>query len=200
MAVLGSIYMGIATVTEAAALCVLAAVLFAWANRTLGWGTLLDCILAAVKTTSMIILIVMGASFLSRAIGILGNPRELTQYIGSLDLSPYVLIIMLGLIYLLLGCILDCFSIVVVTLPIALPLTTQARFDPIWFGVFMILMVELSQINPPVDFNLLVIQGLTGETIGTIAKAAVFFLMILTKVLLTIFPQIVLYLLSLIGR
>ena len=125
MAVLGSIYMGIATVTEAAALGVLAAVLFACANRSLGWGTLLECLLAAVKTTSMIILIVMGASFLSRAMGILGIPRELTQYIGSLDLSPYVLIIMLGLIYLLLGCILDGFSIVIMTLSIALTLTTK---------------------------------------------------------------------------
>jgi tripartite ATP-independent transporter DctM subunit len=196
MAVLGSIYMGIATVTEAAALGVLAAVLFALANRSLSWGTLHDCLLAAVKTTSMIILIVMGASFLSRAMGILGIPRELTQYIGSLDLSPYVLIIMLGLIYLLLGCILDGFSIVVMTLPIALPLTTQAGFDPIWFGVFLILMVELSQITPPVGFNLFVIQGLTGETISTIAKAAFpfFLLMILTTALLTIFPQIALYL------
>ena len=196
MAVLGSIYMGIATVTEAAALGVLAAVLFALANRSLSWGTLQECLLAAVKTTSMIILIVMGASFLSRAMGILGIPRELTQYIGSLDLSPYVLIIMLGLIYLLLGCILDGFSIVVMTLPIALPLTTQAGFDPIWFGVFLILMVELSQITPPVGFNLFVIQGLTGETISTIAKAAFpfFLLMILTTALLTIFPQIALYL------
>ena len=202
MAVLGSIYLGIATVTEAAALGVLAAVLFACANRSLGWGTLLECLLAAVKTTSMIILIVMGASFLSRAMGILGIPRELTQYIGSLDLSPYVLIIMLGLIYLLLGCILDGFSIVVMTLPIALPLTTQAGFDPIWFGVFLILMVELSQITPPVGFNLFVIQGLTGEKIGTIAKAAFpfFLLMILTTALLTIFPQIALYLPSLMVK
>ena len=103
VAVLCNIYMGIATVPEETALGILAAVLFAWANRTFGWGTLLGYLLVAVKTTSMIILIVMGASFLSRVMGILGIPREFTQYIGSLDLSPYVLIIMLWLNYLLLG-------------------------------------------------------------------------------------------------
>ena len=144
----------------------------------------------------------MGASFLSRAMGILGIPRELIQFIGSLDLSPYVLIVMLGLINVLLGCILNGFSIVIITLPIALPLTTQAGFDPIWFGVFLILMLELSQITPPVGFNLFVIQGLTGETICTIAKAAFpfFLLMILTTVLLTIFPHITLYLTSLMDK
>ncbi|MBS1256686.1 MAG: C4-dicarboxylate TRAP transporter large permease protein DctM [Deltaproteobacteria bacterium] len=196
LAVLGSIYLGIATVTEAASLGVLASVLFAWNNRTLDRKTLIECLLASVKTTSMIILIVMGASFLSRAMGILGIPRELTEFIGSLGLSPYVLILMLGLIYLVLGCILDGFSIVVMTLPIALPLTAQAGFDPIWFGIFLILMVELSQITPPVGFNLFVIQGLTGKNIGTIAKAAFpfFLLMILTTGLLTVFPQIALYL------
>ena len=144
----------------------------------------------------------MGASFLTRAMVILDIHRKLTQYIGSLDLSPYVLIFMLGLFYLLLGCILDSLSIVVMTFPIALPLTTQAEFDPIWFVVFLILMLELSQITLPVGINLFVIQGLTGETIGTIAKAAFpfFFLMILTTVLLNIFPQIALYLTSLMVK
>lgn len=195
-AVLGSIYAGVATVTEAAALGVLAAAAFAFFNRRLNWSTLVECLLAAVRTTSMIIFIVVGASFLSRAMGILGIPRELTRIIGEMGLSPYLLIAMLALVYIVLGCILDGFSIVVMTLPIALPLVTMAGFDPIWFGIFLILMVELSQITPPVGFNLFVIQGLTTESIGDIAKAAFpfFLLMLLTTVIVTLFPEITTYL------
>lgn len=193
ISVLGSIYAGIATVTEAAALGVFAAVSFAVLNRRLNLTILMECLVAAVKTTSMIILIVMGAGFLSRAMGILGIPHGLTEAIGGLNLPPLLLMVMLALVYILLGCILDGFSIVVMTLPIALPLVTLAGFDPIWFGVFLILMVELSQITPPVGFNLFVIQGLTGENIGTIAKSAFpfFMLMLLTTAILTLFPGLV---------
>ncbi|MCG8339353.1 MAG: TRAP transporter large permease subunit [Proteobacteria bacterium] len=196
IAVLGSIYTGIATVTEAAALGVLASAAFAFYNKRLNRSILMDCLLAAVKTTSMIIFIVIGAGFLSRAMGILGIPREITRVIGGLGLSPYVLVIMLALVYIILGCILDGFSIVVMTLPIALPLVTLAGFDAIWFGIFLILMVELSQITPPVGFNLFVIQGLTSESIGDIAKAAFpfFILMLLTTAIITVFPPIATYL------
>ncbi len=195
-AVLGSIYAGIASITEAASLGVLASVVLAYVNRKMSWSILYNCLVSSVKTTSMIILIVMGASFLSRTMGILGIPRELTQVIGDLNLSPFMLMIMLAITYIILGCILDGFSIVVMTLPISLPLVIGAGFDPIWFGVFLILMVELSQITPPVGFNLFVIQGLTNESIGTIAKAAFpfFILMLLTTVILTLFPQIALWL------
>ncbi|MCG8642128.1 MAG: TRAP transporter large permease subunit [Desulfobacterales bacterium] len=196
LAVLGSIYAGIATVTEAAALGVLAATIFAFANRNLDFKELFNCLIAATKTTSMIIFIVVGAAFLSRAMGILGIPREVTRVIGELNLSPYLLVTMLALVYIILGCILDGFSIVVMTLPIALPLVTMAGFDPIWFGIFLILMVELSQITPPVGFNLFVIQGLTEESIGKIAQAAFpfFMLMLLATVILTLFPPIATYL------
>jgi tripartite ATP-independent transporter DctM subunit len=196
IAVLGSIYAGVATVTEAAALGVLAAFVFALLNKKMNLLILMECLIAAIKTTSMIILIVMGAGFLSRAMGILGIPRELTEAIGGLNLSPLFLMVMLAAVYIVLGCILDGFSIVVMTLPIALPLVTMAGFDPIWFGVFLILMVELSQITPPVGFNLFVIQGLTGESIGTIAKSAFpfFMLMVLTTVILTLFPSLVTFL------
>ena len=194
--VLGSIYAGFATPTEAAALGVLGAAVFAFINRRLDFKGLFTCLLAAVKTTSMICLIVMGASYLSRVMGFLGIPAALTQAIVDLNLSPYVLMLVLGLVYVVLGCILDGFSIVVMTLPIALPMAVASGFDPIWFGIYLILMVELSQITPPVGFNLFVIQGLTDKSIGEIAVYALpfFFLMVLTTVIITVFPEIVLYL------
>ncbi len=194
--VLGSIYAGVATPTEAAALGVFGAVLFAVLNRQLGWAGMFSCLKAAVKTTCMICLIVMGAAYLSRVMGLLGIPAAITRAIVGMDLSPYTLMIMLGLVYVVLGCILDGFSIVVMTLPIAQPMVEAAGFSPIWFGIYLILMVELSQITPPVGFNLFVIQGLTGESIGTIARHAFpfFMLMVLTTAIITIFPEIALFL------
>ncbi len=194
--VLGSIYGGIATPTEAAALGVLGATIFAFINRSMNAKTMLECLMGAVKTNAMIMLIVIGASFLSRVMGLLGIPMAITEAITQMDLSPYMLMVLLGLVYLLLGCILDGFSIVVMTLPIALPIVVATGFDPIWFGIYLILMVEVSQITPPVGFNLFVIQGLTGEPILNVARYAFpfFLLMLLTTAILTVFPGIALYL------
>jgi TRAP-type C4-dicarboxylate transport system permease large subunit len=113
-----------------------------------------------------------------------------------MNLSPYMLMLLLGCVYIVLGCLLDGFSIVLMTLPIALPMVTAAGFDPIWFGIYLILMVEVSQITPPVGFNLFVIQGLTGEPVTKIARYALpfFFLMLFTTAIITIFPQIALFL------
>lgn len=194
--VLGSIYAGIATPTEAAALGVLGATGFAFINRQMNLKILFECLIGAVKTNAMIMLIVIGAGFLSRAMGFLGIPAAITTAITELQLSPYTLMILLGVFYVILGCLLDGFSIVVMTLPIALPMVTAAGFDPIWFGIYLILMVEVSQITPPVGFNLFVIQGLTGEPITRIARYAFpfFLLMLLTTAIITIFPQIALWL------
>ncbi len=194
--VLGSIYAGIATPTEAAALGVLGATFFAFLNRQMNLKIMFECLVGAVKTNAMIMMIVIGAGFLSRVMGFLGIPAAITQAITEMQLSPYVLMILLGLVYVVLGCLLDGFSIVVMTLPIALPMVTAAGFDPIWFGVYLILMVEVSQITPPVGFNLFVIQGLTQEPIMKIAKHALpfFFLMLLATAIITAFPQIALYL------
>jgi C4-dicarboxylate transporter DctM subunit len=194
--VLGSIYGGYATPTEAAALGVFGAFVFAALNRQMNIKILFECLMGAVKTNAMIMLIVVGAGFLSRVMGFLGIPAAITQAILEMNLSPYMLMILLGGVYILLGCLLDGFSIVVMTLPIALPMVTAAGFDPIWFGIYLILMVEVSQITPPVGFNLFVIQGLTGEPIMKIARYALpfFFLMLLTTAILTIFPEIALYL------
>jgi len=194
--VLGSIYAGVATPTEAAALGVFGATLFAFINRQMNGRILFTCLKSAVKTNCMIMLIVMGAGFLSRVMGFLGIPAALTGAILNLHLSPYLLMLLLGGVYILLGCLLDGFSIVLMTLPIALPMVTAAGFDPIWFGIYLILMVEVSQITPPVGFNLFVIQGLTDEPITRIARHALpfFFLMLLTTVILTVFPEIALFL------
>jgi tripartite ATP-independent transporter DctM subunit len=196
LVVLGSIYAGIATPTEAAALGVFGATIFALLNRRMNVKIMYDCLLGAVKTNAMIMLIVVGAGFLSRVMGFLGIPAALTMAITEMHLSPYMLMLLLGCVYIVLGCLLDGFSIVLMTLPIALPMVTAAGFDPIWFGIYLILMVELSQITPPVGFNLFVIQGLTGEPIIRIARYALpfFFLMLLTTAIITLFPQIALFL------
>ncbi len=194
--VLGSIYAGIATPTEAAALGVLGAAAFAFLNRQMNPRILFHCLMGAVKTNAMIMLIVVGAGFLARVMGFLGIPAAITQGINELNLSPYVLMLLLGLVYVVLGCLLDGFSIVVLSLPIALPMVTAAGFDPIWFGIYLILMVEVSQITPPVGFNLFVIQGLTGEPVVKIAQHAFpfFLLMLLATVIITVFPEIALFL------
>jgi len=194
--VLGSIYGGVATPAEAAALGGFGATLFAFINRRMNPKIFFQCLVGAVKTNAMIMMIVVGAGFLSRVMGFLGIPATITRTITELDLSPYILMILLGGFYVLLGCLLDGFSIVVMTLPIALPMVTLAGFDPIWFGIYLILMVEVSQITPPVGFNLFVIQGLTGEPIVKIARYALpfFFLMLLTTAILTVFPNIALFL------
>ncbi len=194
--VLGSIYAGVATPTEAAALGVLGALVFAIINRQMTWRAFFEALMGAVKTNAMIMMIVIGAGFLSRVMGFLGIPAAITQAITEMNLSPYTLMLLLGGVYVVLGCLLDGFSIVVMTLPIALPVVTAAGFDPIWFGIYLILMVEVSQITPPVGFNLFVIQGLTGEPIMKIARYSLpfFFLMLLTTAVLTIFPKIALVL------
>ena len=194
--VLGSIYGGVATPTEAAALGVFGATLFALINRRMNKKIMFECLIGAVKTNAMIMLIVVGAGFLSRVMGFLGIPAAITTAITELNLSPYMLMLLLGGFYIILGCLLDGFSIVVMTLPIALPMVVAAGFDPIWFGIYLILMVEVSQITPPVGFNLFVIQGLTGEPILNIARYAFpfFLLMLFTTAIITIFPEIALIL------
>jgi C4-dicarboxylate transporter, DctM subunit len=194
--VLGSIYGGVATPTEAAAVGVLGGTVFAFINRRMNFTIMFKCLMGAVKTNAMIMIIVVGAGFLSRVMGFLGIPMAITRAITELGLSPYMLMILLGGFYILLGCLLDGFSIVVMTLPIALPMVTEAGFDPIWFGIYLVLMVEVSQITPPVGFNLFVIQGLTNEPIVKIARYSLpfFFLMLLTTVIITIFPEIALFL------
>ena len=194
--VLGSMYGGFASPSEAAAVGVLGALIVSAVQGSLTWSNLRQAGFGAVRTISMIGLIVCGAYFLSIAMGYLGLPRHIAQEIGALNLSPTALILMLLVFYAILGCVLEGMSSIVMTLPITLGLVTQAGFDKIWFGVFLVIVVEMAQITPPVGFNLFVIQGMTGEKIGRIALAALpfFLIMMALAVLITLFPGIVTWL------
>lgn len=194
--ILGSIYGGFATPTEAAALGVVGAIALAVYFKSFSLAIFKEALMNAIKTTMMISFIIMGAGFLSQVVGFLGIARAISEYIAQLGLSPYMLILVIGLMYILLGTILDGISIVVMTLPIVLPIVMMAGFDPLWFGIFLVLMVELSQITPPVGFSLFVIQSISGEKMGYILKSTFpfFMLTILVVVLVTLFPQIVSYL------
>ncbi len=191
--VLGSIYGGFATPTEAASLGVFGAIILAVYFKSFSFEIFKGALLNSVKTSVMISFIIVSAGFLSQVIGFLGIARALSEYIGSLGLSPLMLILIIGLMYVVLGMILDGISIVVMTLPIVLPIIVLAGFDPLWFGIFLVFMVELSQITPPVGFSLFVIQSISGEKIEYILKATLpfFILMIVAVCLITFFPQIV---------
>lgn len=193
--VLGSIYAGWATPTEAAAVGVAGALFFALLTKSLTWQIFKDALMGSVKTSCMIMWIVCGAAFLSVAVGYLGIATSLTAFVSGLGLSRYTLILILSIMYLVMGCLLDGFSMIVMSLPIALPLINQAGFDPIWFGIYLVIMIQLAQITPPVGFNLFVINGLIDDDIGKIAVAALpFFVMLLAvTALLTFFPDIVLF-------
>ncbi|WP_458700480.1 TRAP transporter large permease [Sulfurospirillum sp. 1307] len=194
--VLGSIYGGFATPTEAAALGVMGAIVLAIYFKSFNYAIFKEALFNAIKTTVMISFIIAGAGFLSQVVGFLGIARAISEYIAGLGLSPYVLIFVIGLMYIVLGMILDGISIVVMTLPIVLPIITMAGFDALWFGIFLVFMVELSQITPPVGFSLFVIQSISGEKISYILKATFpfFIIMILIVVVVTAFPQIATYL------
>jgi tripartite ATP-independent transporter DctM subunit len=194
--VLGSIYMGWSTPTEAGAIGVIGALFFAFATRSLSWGVFTTSLIGTVKTSSMIMLIVMGAAYLSNVIGYMGITRTLTKYVTEMGLSPYMLIAILSVLYLILGSLIDGFSMIVMTAPIVVPLIEAAKFDTVWFGIYLVLMIELAQITPPVGFNLFVISGLNNDGLGKIAKAAFpfFVIMLIAAVLLTVFPEIALYL------
>jgi tripartite ATP-independent transporter DctM subunit len=194
--VLGSIYTGWATPTEAGVVGVAGSLFFAALTRSLNWEVFRDSLMGAVKTTAMIMLIVMGAAFLSVVVGYLGITRHLSQYVTSLGLSPYLLIFILSITYMGMGCLIDGFSMIVMTTPIVLPLIKAAGFDPIWFGVYIVMMIELAQVTPPVGFNLFVISSLNNDDILAIAKSSApfFLLLCLATALITIFPEVVLVL------
>ena len=194
--VLGSMYGGLATPSEAAAVGVLGAMIVTAVQGSLTISALRDVAIGSVITCSMIALIVLGASILGNAAAFLGIPKAIADWVSSLGLSPFNLIVVLIGFYLILGCFLDGFSMIVMTLPIVLPIIKAAGYDPIWFGVFLVLVVEMAQITPPVGFNLFVIQGLTDDSLSYIAKVTFPYLLILIgfTIFLTLYPGIVLWL------
>ncbi|MBW0172581.1 MAG: TRAP transporter large permease [Hydrogenophaga sp.] len=191
--VIGTIYTGIATATEAAAVGVVGALILSAAQGSLNWATFRDSLLGATRLYCMIALILAGAAFLTLAMGYIGLPRHLAEFVTSLNLSPGVLLLALALFYIVLGCFLDGISMIVLTMGVILPTVTAAGIDLIWFGIFIVIVVEMAQITPPVGFNLFVLQGMTKREITWIARVCMpyFFLMVLAVLLLWWFPQIV---------
>ena len=195
-AVVGSIYVGIATATEAASLGVVGALILSFFQKSLNKETFKLSLLGATKTSCMIAFILAGSAFLSLAMGFTGLPRNLAIWINEMNLSPYVLIMVLTIFYIILGMFLDGISAVVLTMAIIEPMIRQAGFDMIWFGVFLVIVVEMAQITPPVGFNLFVLQGMANKDMGFIARSAfpLFLLMILAVIVIIIFPEIALWL------
>ncbi len=194
--VLGGIYSGIATATEAAALGVGGALVLAKIEGSLDWASFKDGLVAACRVYCMIGLILAGAAFLTLAMGFIGLPRHLAEFIGGLHLAPFALMLLLIVFFIILGCFLDGISMVVLTIAVLLPTVQAAGFDLIWFGIFIVLVVEMAQITPPVGFNLFVLQGLTKRDVTWIARTAMplFFLMIAAVIATYFFPDVVLWL------
>ena len=191
-AVLGSIYTGFATATEAAAVGVVGSLLLSGVQGSLSWDTFKTALLGATRLYCMIALILAGAAFLTLAMGYIGLPRHLAEFIGGMKLSPFMLIIALAIFYIILGCFLDGISMVVLTMGVILPTVQAAGIDLIWFGIFIVIVVEMAQITPPVGFNLFVLQGMTKRDIAYIARVTLpfFFLMCAMVLLLWFVPQI----------
>ena len=192
MIVIGSMYFGWATATEAAAVGVMGALFLALSQGSLNWKTFTNSLMGATRTSAMIALILMGAAFLSLSMGFTGLPRALANYIDTLNLSPVVLIAALTVFYIILGMFLDGISSVVLTMAIVEPMIRQAGIDVIWFGIFVVVVVEMAQVTPPIGFNLFVLQGMTKHEISYIAKTAIPMvgLMILMVIILVIWPEL----------
>jgi tripartite ATP-independent transporter DctM subunit len=195
-AVLGSIYSGIATATEAAAVGVVGALVISAAQGSLTWATFKDSLLGGTRLYCMIALILAGAAFLTLSMGYIGLPRHLAEWIASLGLTQWQLLLALMVFYILLGCFLDGISMVVLTIGVLMPTIQKAGIDPLWFGIFVVLVVEMAQITPPVGFNLFVLQGMTKREIGWIARVTLpfFFLMVAAVALIYWVPEIVTWL------
>jgi tripartite ATP-independent transporter DctM subunit len=187
---------GLATATECAAWGVAGALILAAFSRTLTWKLFLESLMSATRITAMIMLILAGAAFTTAAMGFTGIPAALAAWVKGLELSPYVLIAALTVMYIVLGCLIDGISMIVLTTVIVLPMVQQAGFDLIWFGIFLIILIEMAQITPPVGFNLFVLQNMSGKDSFQVARAAVpfFLLLVVAVVIITVFPNIVLWL------
>ena len=195
-AVLGSIYAGVATATEAAALGVVGSLALSTVQGSMSWATFKESLMGGTRLYCMIAMILAGAAFLTLSMGYIGLPRHLAEWIATLGLSKFQLIMSLTVFYVILGCFLDGISMVVLTMGVIMPTIQKAGIDPLWFGIFIVIVVEMAQVTPPVGFNLFVLQGMTKHQIGFIAKAAFpfFLLMVAMVLLLYAFPQIVTFL------
>ena len=195
-AVLGSIYSGIATATEAASVGVLGALVLSLAQGSMTWAVFRESLMSATRLYCMIALILAGAAFLTLSMGYIGLPRHLAEWIAGLGLTPFALIMALMVFFIVLGCFLDGISMVVLTMGVLMPTIQKAGIDPVWFGIFIVLVVEMAQVTPPVGFNLFVLQGMTGRELTYIARVSVpmFLLMVAAVFLIYFAPGIVTWL------
>ena len=192
LVVIGSMYLGFATATEAAAFGVIGSLILAAGQGSLTWGTFTESLMGAVRTSAMIALILAGAAFLSLSMGFTGIPRGLADLIAGWELSRFELLMALLVFYIILGCFLDGISSVVLTMAVVEPMIRQAGIDIIWFGIFIVVVVEMAQITPPIGFNLFVLQGMTGHEMNFIARAAIpmFLIMVVMVFVLIAFPEL----------
>jgi tripartite ATP-independent transporter DctM subunit len=196
MLVFAALLFGLATATECAAWGVLGSLLIAWWHGMLDRKSFWDSVMGATRVNCMIMLILAGASYISTSMGYTGIPRALAQWVDAMQLSPYALIAALTVMYILLGTALDGISMIVLTTTIVIPMVKQAGFDLIWFGIFVVLVVEMAEVSPPVGFNLFVLQTMSGKDSNTVARASLpfFFLLVVAVAIITIFPDIVMVL------
>ncbi|MCB2103055.1 MAG: TRAP transporter large permease subunit [Rhodobacterales bacterium] len=195
LVVIGSMYLGIATATEAAAFGVIGSLLLAAGQKSLNWETFTASLMGATRTSAMIALILAGASFLSLSMGFTGLPKALAEWIAELELSRFALLMVLLVFYIVIGCFLDGISSVVLTMAVVEPMIRTAGIDVIWFGIFIVVVVEMAQITPPIGFNLFVMQGMTRHDMGYVAKAAIpmFLIMVAMVFVLIAFPDLATY-------
>lgn len=194
--VLGSIYAGFATAVEAAVFGVVGSLTLSLLSKDLSWAVFKESLMGATRTSCMIMFILAGAAFLTIAMGFTGIPRVLAENIASMNLSPAGLLFALSIFFIIMGCFLDGISVIVLTTSVVLPMVEQAGINLLWFGIYLVIVVEMAQITPPVGFNLFVLQGMTGKNILRIAQYAMpfFFLLMLAVLLISIFPEIVTWL------
>jgi tripartite ATP-independent transporter DctM subunit len=187
---------GIASATECAAYGVLGSLGIAWWSGSLNWRNFRDSLLSATRVSCMIMFILAGAAYLSLAMGFTGIPRALAEWVASLGLSPIALIAALAVFYIVLGMALDGISMIVLTAAVVLPMIQKAGFDLVWFGIFIVLLVEIAEVTPPVGFNLFVLQNMTGKDSSEIARAAIpfFAMLVVTIAIISVFPQVVTWL------
>ncbi len=200
--IIGGIYQGWATPTEAAAIGVVASIFLAGINRKLSFKMLHTVLTGTIKVTAMILLILTGAFFLNFSMGLLGIPEQISQFVSSLNVTPLVLIAFIVVFYLVLGCFLDALAMMITTIPILFPIILHIGYDPVWFGVFVVIMCELALLTPPVGMNLYVVQGVrkSGQLTDVMRGVMPFFAAILALVvLITLFPSVVLWLPKTIG-
>ena len=194
--VFGALFAGWITATECAAWGVLGALLIALHSRTLNWRSFRDSVQSTLRTSCMIAILIAAAGFMSSFMAIAGIPKAVAAAIAAMQLSPYALIALLTLVYILLGIFLDGVSMILLTLPVVLPMVTGAGFDPLWFGIFLIIVIEMAELSPPVGFNLFVLQNMTGKDVFTIGWMSLpfFLMMVVTAAMITFWPQIVMVL------